>query len=149
MPASQAPDASATNSHNIAVAGDLPLADFKVVRPGSTLPYAAPYEAAHLKKSVYQVGTAAMSPNTARDVLTSCGAPCCGLDLDNSMLRIGGSCAVSAQPSFGIMDVDWDAREARIQIVRTDGGGTVRVVDPATPVALDFAIDLQLCLDGA
>jgi hypothetical protein len=65
------------------------------------------------------------------------------------MLRIGGACAVSAEPSFGVMDIDWEAREARVQIVRADGNGTVAVVDPGDPVFLDFAIDLQLCLDAS
>ena len=64
------------------------------------------------------------------------------------MLRIGGNCAASAEASFGVMDIDWAKREARIQIARSDGAGTAGVVDAANPVVLDFAIDLQLCLDA-
>lgn len=140
-------DFSARQPH-LCCAGDSELADFKVVRPGSVLPYAAPYATDTLKKAVYQVNTPALSPSAARNVSTACGAPCCDADLDASMLRIGGSCATSSEPGLGIMDVDWAAREARIQIVNADGSGTAAGVDSAEPVVLDFTVDLQLCLDG-
>ena len=68
--------------------------------------------------------------------------------MDSSMLRIGGSCAVYGEPSFGLLDLDWNAREARIRIIRTDGQGTANVADWQHPASLDFTIDMQLCMDA-
>lgn len=78
----------------------------------------------------------------------SCGAECCGDQLDTSLLRIGGACAVYGKPSFGLLDLDWTAREARVRIVRTDGLGTANVDDSQHPGSLDFTIDMQLCMDA-
>jgi hypothetical protein len=69
--------------------------------------------------------------------------------MDHSQLRIGGVCATSGQAGFGIIDVDVDQRQAHFKIMRDDGGGVVIVDDPINPVALEFAIDLQLCMDSA
>lgn len=129
-------------------AGDQPYSDIKVVRPGDVLPYAAPYQTPHLAKSVYQVSTAGMSDLTAPGTDTRCGAPCCGDTLDASMLRIGGPCAVHGRPSFGVLDVDWEARLVRLRVMRADGTGTADVDDPLRPGTLDFTIDMQICMDG-
>ena len=77
-----------------------------------------------------------------------CGAECCGDQLDTSLLRIGGSCAVYGKPSFGLLDLDWGARAARVRIIRTDGLGTANVDDWQHPASLDFTIDMQLCMDA-
>eukprot|EP00892_Ulva_mutabilis_P008453 jgi/Ulvmu1/5980/UM026_0104.1 len=132
----------------IVLSGDNSHSDIKVVRPGDVLPYAAPYQTPHLAKSVYQVNTAGLSALAAPGIDTRCGAPCCGDTLDSSMLRVGGACAVHGGPSFGVMDVDWMARLARLRVMRGDGGGTANVDDPLQPATLDFTIDLQLCMDG-
>lgn len=118
------------------------------MRPGDVLPYAAPYQTPHLAKSVYQVSTAGLTPRTAPGLDTRCGAPCCGSTLDASMLRIGGPCAVHGGPSFGVLDVDWEARLVRLRLMRADGAGTANVDDPLQPGTLDFTIDMQVCMDG-
>jgi hypothetical protein len=89
-----------------------------------------------------------MTQATAHKVSRACGAPCCGAELDTSLLRIGGGCAISGVPSFALLDVEWESRTVRIRILHADGRGTVSVVDPDSPVSLDFTIDFQVCMDG-
>jgi hypothetical protein len=41
-----------------------------------------------------------------------------------SLLRISGKCTVSTELSFAVLDVNWQAREARVQVIKADGSGT-------------------------
>jgi len=119
------------------------------VRASSVLPYAGPYKAQYLSKSVFQATTTGMHASTAPGVDSSCGLPCCGRNLDVSGLRIGGTCAVYGEPSFGLLTIDWEARTLKMGILRADGGGvasTVGAVGVSSPVSMEFEIDLGSCL---
>jgi hypothetical protein len=118
------------------------------VRPSSDLAWASHLRGDKLNKAVYQVSTPRLTGVTSQTLNTSCGAACCGHDMDHSQMRIGGSCAASGQAGFGLIDIDVAQRQANFKIMRSDGGGVVIVDDPFNPVALEFAIDLQLCMNS-
>lgn len=87
-----------------------------------------------------------MHTSTSQAVDTSCGAKCCGRQLDASGVRIGGVCTVYDQPSFGVMDIDWEAKLVNVRIMNADGSGIAISRSGKKPVAMDFYIDLQMCL---
>ena len=89
-----------------------------------------------------EIGTAAID--------TSCGAPCCGKNIDASGLRIGGTCAVYGEPSFGMLSINWIEQALNMQILKADGSGVAvtRSVDGVNaPVSMEFEIDLRFCLN--
>jgi hypothetical protein len=81
---------------------------------------------------IYQVLASGLTNSTAKPM-----APCEGWRRDPAGLRPFGPCGYVKQPAFGSVEVDWEARRARLQVRGAVGGG---------PVLQELTISLDTCL---
>lgn len=118
----------------VILTGDFHFADIKAVHPGPDTAYAASLQTHHLNKTLYQVMASGMTNSTAH------GGACDSYRKDYVGLRPGGPCAFSAQPNFGLVEVDWGARVVTLSIRKEIGGGVAYSQD-GTALAMRVSLD--------
>ncbi|KAI7841581.1 hypothetical protein COHA_004751 [Chlorella ohadii] len=105
--------AAATKGCYIVITGDYHYSDIKVAKPGAdqlTL-YSDAYQTGNWSTPIYQVMASGMTNSTARP-----DAKCEGYRKEWAGLRIEGECGFVKLPSFGMLEIDWDARRLSMQI---------------------------------
>ncbi|GMH45772.1 hypothetical protein BSKO_13735 [Bryopsis sp. KO-2023] len=125
----------------IVLTGDYHFSDIKVLKPGKGNKYSDRYQTEKLTKPIYQVMSSGMTTQTAKYSTEEEG--CSSFREDLAGLRPGGKCSMVLDPSFGMLDIDWESRIAKMQL--RDHKNGKKVAKGYDGKLMELAIDIDTC----
>eukprot|EP00200_Dunaliella_tertiolecta_P004176 CAMPEP_0202341118 /NCGR_PEP_ID=MMETSP1126-20121109/2261_1 /ASSEMBLY_ACC=CAM_ASM_000457 /TAXON_ID=3047 /ORGANISM="Dunaliella tertiolecta, Strain CCMP1320" /LENGTH=624 /DNA_ID=CAMNT_0048931911 /DNA_START=143 /DNA_END=2017 /DNA_ORIENTATION=- len=123
----------------IILTGDFHFGDIKQVLPGPGKPYSSLLASDKLTRPIYQVMASALTNSTAMGPSALCKG-----DFEEDLVGLrqppGGDCTFFAGPNFGMVEVDWESRRAKLQ-VRDGATGDIAIANDGLRLQIEISLD--------